>query len=192
MPPASGTSRSLLPGSPRRLALSLLFLVLLAHCAPPASPSPPPIPSESPPAPMFVADLGAELRVEDLDAALLKMDFVEDLGGFISAVGSRQSNGSPSVIVELRLPRRYAGRAAEILSTGFGTLTSINVLSGEVNGRHARLVRRLQALEQALPGLSGAELRQAKDEIELLEGILAFQLRRTEYLCVEVHLTQAP
>jgi hypothetical protein len=141
---------------------------------------------------MFVADLGVDLQVEDLDAALRQMDFVEAMGGFVAATGSRESNGLPGAIVELRVPHRHTGRVTEILSTEFGRVLSINVLSGEVSVRHARLLLQLDALEQASPNLSGAELREAKDGIELLQGILTFQLRRTEYLYAEVHLTQAP
>ena len=183
--------RSFFPDSLHRL-MALPTLLILAGCAPISSTVPPPAPRDTPLAPMFVADLGVDLQVEDLDAALRQMDFVEAMGGFIAAVGSRESNGLPGMAVELRVPHRYAGRVTEILSTEFGRVLSINVLSGEASVRHARLVRQQDALEQALPNLSGAELREAKDEIELLQGILTFQLRRTEYLYVEVHLTQAP
>lgn len=182
--------RSFLPGSlhPR---LATLTFVILAGCTPIASTVAPPAPSVAPPAPMFVADLGVDLQVEDLDAALRRMDFVEEMGGFIAAQANRESSGLPGMIVELRVPHRYTGRVTEILRTQFGQVLSINVLSGEVSVRHARLLRQLDALEQALPNLSGADLRRAKDEVELLEGILTFQLRRTEYLYVEVHLTES-
>jgi hypothetical protein len=141
---------------------------------------------------MFVADLGVDLLVENLDAAERQMDFVEAMGGFIAATGDREWNGEPGRIVELRVPHRQAGRVTEILRNEFGQVLSINVFSAEVSVRHARLLRQLEALKQALPGLSGEQLRRAKDEIEVLEDIVTFQLRRVEYLYVEVHLIQAP
>jgi len=141
---------------------------------------------------MFVADLGADLIVEDLEAALRQMDFVRELGGYVAAVGTQEQNGTHTMTIELRVPHKNTGRVAEILSSEFGTVTFINVLSGEVSVRNARLRRQLAAVKDSLSGLSGDDLAQAKDQIELLSDILAFQLRRTEFLYVEVHLTQAP
>jgi len=141
---------------------------------------------------MFVADLGVELQVEDLDAALRQMDFVRELGGYVAAVGPRELDGALRMTVELRVPHRHTGRVTEILSREFGERTYINFLSGEVSVRNARLRREQARLQASLAGLSGAELVEAKDQIALLDDIIAFQLRRTEFLYVEVHLTQAP
>jgi hypothetical protein len=181
--------RSFFPGSLHR-RLALPTLLILAGCAPIPSAVPPPAPSDTPPAPMFVADLGVDRQVEDLDAALRQMDFVQELGGYVAAVGRQEQNGAPRMTVELRVPHKYTGRVAEILSSEFGERTFINVLSGEVSVRNARLRRELAALQVSLKGLSGADLVKAKDQIELLDDIIAFQLRRTEFLYVEIHLTE--
>jgi hypothetical protein len=65
------------------------------------------------------------------------------------------------------------------------------VLAGEVSVRNARLRRELADLQSSLKGLSGADLVKANDQIELLDDIIAFQLKRTEFLYVEVHLVEA-
>ncbi len=140
---------------------------------------------------MFVADLGADLVVEDLEAALRQMDFVRELGGYVAAVGTQEQNGTHTMTIELRVPHKNTGLVAEILSSEFGEVTQINVLAGEVSVRNARLRRELADLQSSLKGLSGAYLVKAKDQIELLDDIIAFQLKRTEFLYVEVHLVEA-
>ncbi|MBM3120957.1 MAG: hypothetical protein FJZ97_02065 [Chloroflexi bacterium] len=183
--------RCFLPGSLHRRLATLTFLIL-AGCTPVSSSIPAPAPTEAPLAPMFVADLGVDLQVEDLDAALLRMDFVEEMGGFIAAVRVEDLDGVRRATVELRVPHRCTGQVSDILSTEFGQVTAIGLLAGEVSVRHARLLRQRTELEESLQGLSGSDLAAAQDHLELLDRILAFQLRRTEYLYVEVRLTQAP
>lgn len=164
---------------------------MLAACGPASTLAPSPVPSETPLAPMFVADLGAEIIVADLGTALARMGFVEELGGRIADVVMGEADGAPTMTVHLRVPHAYAARVSEALRTEFGKVESSNVLAGEVSVRNARLRRELAAAEASLPGLSGADLIAAKDRIELLHGILAFQNDRTSYLYVEVRLVES-
>ena len=175
-----------------RLTMALGIGLLLSACSQTAGSGWPFLSAEATLVPMYVADLGAEITVADVETALRQMDFVQGLDGYIAAVGSPSQDGAPGLTVELRVPHRYTGRVAEILSTEFGEVTSINVLAGEVSVRHARLERQLQAAEQSASGLSGTDLVRAKDQVDLLHDILAFQLKRTQYLYVVVRLVQAP
>jgi len=68
------------PGSLHRL-LVMPALLILTGFAPILSTVPTPAPGQTPLAPMFVADLGVDPVVKDLDLALRQMDFVRELGG---------------------------------------------------------------------------------------------------------------
>jgi hypothetical protein len=175
-----------------RWCMALGFALLLGACSQTAGLKWPFFSAEATLAPMFVADLGVDITVPDVEAALRQMDFVQGLDGYIAAVGLPGQNDTRSLTVELRVPHRYTGRVAEILSTEFGEVTFINVLPGEVSVRHARLERQLAAAERSAKGLSGTDLVKAKEQIDLLYDILAFQLKRTQYLYVVVRLVQAP
>jgi hypothetical protein len=174
-----------------RLPFGVGALILAVSCAHPSAPAPSRGLAETPLAPMLVADLGVDIVVEDVDAALRRLDFVRELGGHIAAVGIDDQNGMERMTVELRVPHEHTGRVADILRNEFGEVTYINVSSADVSVRNARLRRELAALEESLGDHLGTELAEARDRIKLLHDMIAFQLEREAFLFVEVHLVES-
>ena len=176
--------------TPKRVKLSVGVgaLILAVSCGHSRALTPSDGPTETPAGSMFVADLGVDIIVEDIDAALSRFDFVQELSGYIAAVSRDDQSGLEKVTVEFRVPHEHTGRVADILRSEFGEVTYINVFSADVSVRNARLHRELSALEESLGAYSGNELTEAKDQIEILRESIAFQLERQAFLFVEVHL----
>jgi len=174
-----------------RLPVGVGVLILAVSCGHSSALAPSHNPAETPLKPMLVADFGIDIIVQDIDEALHRLDFVQQLGGHISAVGIDDQNGTERMTVELRVPHKYTGRVADILRTEFGEVTYLNVFSADVSVRNERLRRELAALEESLGDRSGNELADAVDQIEILRDSIAFQLEREAFLFVEVHLIES-
>lgn len=140
---------------------------------------------------MLVADMGAEIIVEDIDVAQNMFDFVQELGGYIATVTVDELKGMERMTIEFRVPHEHAGLVADKLMHEFGEVTYINVLAADVSVRNARLRRELATMEGTLGEQSGAKLSEIRDEIDLLRDSIAFQLERVAFLFVTVELIES-
>ncbi len=175
-----------------RLAITLVFHLLVVSCGPPdARITPYPL-GVSNLGLMPVADLGVSIIVEDFEAALQGLAFVEDLGGYIFSVNADHLYGAERMIVELRVPHEHTGLVADALQNNFGQVTGINALAAEVSVRNARLRNELAELETSLGDLSGTRLAEAEARITLLREMIAFQVERATYLFVTVSMVESP
>jgi hypothetical protein len=141
---------------------------------------------------MPVADLGVDIIVGSLDEAAQQLDFIEELGGYITDVNIEDWNGVRRMTAEFRVPHKHTERVGNILRNEFGEVTYISVLASDVSIRNARLRRELASLEQSLGDLSGSELAAAEGRIQLLRDSIAFQHERAAYLFVMVHFYESP
>ena len=171
-----------------KLSVGVGLLILVGSCRHSRAHTPSDGPAEIPAGSMFVADLGVDIIVEDIDAVLCRFEFVQALGGYIAAVSRDDRLGIEEVTVEFRVPHEHTGRVADILRSEFGEVTYINVFSADVSVRNERLRRELSALEESVGESSGNELMEVKAQIEILRDSIAFQLERQAFLFVEVHL----
>lgn len=174
-----------------RLPVSLGVLILFVSCGPSSPLEPSRVSTETPLAPMLVADLGVDIIVEDIDTAQGQFDFVQELGGYITVMGTDDENGTERMTVEFRVPHKYTGHVADILKNEFGEVTSINAFAADASVRNARLQHELAVLEESLGDHSGADCEETRDRIELLRDMIAFQLERQAFLFVVVHLIES-
>jgi hypothetical protein len=174
-----------------RLPVGVGALILAVSCVHSSALAPLRGPAETPLAPMLVADLGVDILVEDIDVALCRLNFVQELGGYIAAVDVDDQNATERMTVEFRVPHEHTGIVADILMTEFGQMTYINVFSADVSVRNARLRGELAALEESARDRSGTELAEARDRMELLRDSIAFQLEREAFLFVVVHFVES-
>jgi hypothetical protein len=184
------------PGTGRRRVFNALFAlglhILTASCVP-FNPTSLRI---SPVTPtlwlMPVADLGADILVESLEEAAQRLDFVDGLGGHITAIRVDDVGGSARMTAEFRIPHEHTQRVADILRSEFGEVTYLSALASDVSVRNARLRRELASLEASLGGLSGSEWAAATERIQLLRDSIAFQEVRATYLFVMVRFFESP
>lgn len=167
-----------------------VMLELAAACATSPALSPSLSPTQVSLEPMLVADLGADIFVEDVDAALCQLDSVREFGGQITTIDKDDRGGTERVTVEFRVPHEYTARVADILMYELGEVERIGVYSGDVSVRNARLRRELAELEEVLPNQSGSDMKKTTERIKLLGEMLAFQVERNTFLFVKIHLIE--
>lgn len=173
------------------LPVGVAALILAVSCGPSSPLAWSGSPAETPLAPMLVADLAADIIVEDIDAAERRLDFVRELGGYIAAVDKDDPDGTERMTIEFRVPHKHTGRVADILMTEFGEVTNIYAFSADVSVRNARLRRELAESEESLGDRTGIELAETRDRIELLHDMIAFQLEREAFLFVTVRFVES-